>query len=114
MGENRAGELEDLVGTAQLAVLSLQVLDALGIGGGDAVTFTCIDLVLTYSGMQRLGNTSDLPGDGFDGRPLQSGVLRGAPAPCARGARGLQAKTLQISSWLCSPVMEPPWSRAQF
>lgn len=110
LGEKRAGQLQDLVGLAQLAVLSLQVFDALGICCRDVVTLAGINFLLTHPGVQRLRHTANLLGDRLDGSPLRW-VLRPV---LLHHAHGLQEKTSGTSSWLHSPVLEPPRNPGRF
>lgn len=71
LGEKRAGQLQDLVGTTKLAILTFQLLDALGLGGGHIFALPCITLVLTPPVQQRLRRAADLAGDLYERRPLR-------------------------------------------
>jgi hypothetical protein len=55
LGEIRAGQLQDLVGLAQLADLALQFLDALLLGRRRAWPYAAVALALAHSLAQRLG-----------------------------------------------------------
>ena len=77
VSQKRAGQLQDLVGPAQLAHLALQLPDALLLGGGRA-------------GAQALVKFG-----------LADSYSPGTPAPCAPSARQLPGKTSGTSSsWL--------------
>ena len=74
LGEKRTGQLEDLVGLAQLLVLAFEFLQALQLGRGDAILGPRIDLVALDPLKERLRHAADLRDNRFDGRPLR-GVL---------------------------------------
>ena len=69
LGEIRAGQLQDLVGAAQLLDLALQVLDALGLGGADTRSATGINLRLLDPFQQRLRYAAKLRCDRLARRP---------------------------------------------
>ena len=88
LGEKRAGQLQNLIGFAQLAHLAFEILDALGLGSRDAFALAGIDFVLLHLGMQRLGHAADLGSDGLDSGPLR-GMLVSVLEHHARGATNL-------------------------
>ena len=69
MDKKSTGQLEDLIGPAQLLDLALQLLDTLRFCGSDTVTQARIDLYALDLFIERLRHTADFWGDGFDGRP---------------------------------------------
>ncbi len=56
LGEKRAGRLEDVVGLAQLLVLTLELLEAFALAAGQPVTRAGIDLLALNPFEQRLRN----------------------------------------------------------
>src|SRR6187549_4117016 len=70
LGEIRAGQLQDLVGLAQLANLALEFLDALLLGCRRTRPCTAVALALANPPSQRLGRAADLRSDRLDRRPL--------------------------------------------
>jgi hypothetical protein len=69
LGEKRAGQLQNLVGSAQFFDLALQLLDPLGFGCGDAFSRACIDFGTLDPLVQGLRHAANLGGNGFDGSP---------------------------------------------
>src|SRR5688500_14587109 len=63
--------LQDLIRPAQLAVLALELLDALSLGGAHARPRTAIDLGLANPLAQRLVRHPQLARDRRDRRPLR-------------------------------------------
>jgi len=63
LGEKRTGQLEDLVGFAQLLVLAFEFLAALQLGRGDAVPRPRVDLVALDPLMERLEHAANLGGN---------------------------------------------------
>ena len=74
LGEKRAGQLQDLVGFAQLLVLAFKFLQALQVGRRDAGPGAVVDLIALDPFVEGLRHAADLGGDGFNGGP-QRGVL---------------------------------------
>lgn len=66
LGERRAGQLQDLVGLAQLAVFALQFRNALRLAGGGAWAPAVGTLGLAHSAPQCLGRAADVDRDGLD------------------------------------------------
>ena len=58
--EKRAGQLESLIGLAQLLYLAIKILDALLLTTGGAGPLTGIDLILAYPVVKGLGHTANL------------------------------------------------------
>jgi len=69
LGEKRAGQLQDLIGLAQIFDLALQRLHLFTLRRRDAVALAAIDLVALDPFVEGLGHAADLGGDGFDGSP---------------------------------------------
>src|SRR5690606_26218777 len=69
LGEKSARQLQDLIGPAQLLVLAFELLHALGVRAGDAVSYPGIDLVPLHPRQQRLRHTADLGSDRLDRGP---------------------------------------------
>src|SRR5690606_40614940 len=63
--------LEDLVGAPQLAVLTLELLDPLGLHARDPRALARVGLSLTHPTPERLRGHPELPGDRHDRRPLR-------------------------------------------
>ena len=72
-GQKSAGQLQYLVGSAQLLDLALKRLHTFMLGRGGAGPGAASDFVALDPFVQRLGHAADLGGDGFDGCP-QRGV----------------------------------------
>lgn len=70
-GEKRAGQLQDLFGLAQLAVLALEFADALRLGRGNPITHAAIALMLLDPVVQRLRRAADRAVYRLDARPLR-------------------------------------------
>ena len=60
LGEKRAGQLQDLVGLVQLAVLELQRLDALLLGCAQTLAQAAVTLALPDPAPQRLRRRTNL------------------------------------------------------
>jgi hypothetical protein len=71
------GQLQDLVGLAQLPHLALEFLDALLLGSSRAWSHAAVALALAHPLAQRLGRAADLAGNRLDRRPLRSVLVLG-------------------------------------
>ena len=76
-GEIRTGQLQYLVGLAQLANLALELLDALLLNSGRACSRAAVTLALAHTFAQRLGRAADLARDRLDRRPLLRVLILG-------------------------------------
>ena len=68
LGEKRAGQLQNLVGLAQLTHLALEVLHALRLASRHAFSHAGIDLGALDPFVQGLRHAANLESDGLDGR----------------------------------------------
>jgi hypothetical protein len=71
LGEKRAGLAQDLVGPAQLTVLSLTLLDPQPLGRTWPVALAQIALGMAHPAAQRLRRAADLACHRLDRRPLR-------------------------------------------
>jgi hypothetical protein len=77
LGEERAGQLQDFVGTAQFAHFAFEIVDALRLGAGHAVALAAVSLVLAHPAEQRLDRVPILA-------PFDSMAAHDEPCcPCA-------------------------------
>jgi len=86
-GEKCAGQLDDLVGLAQLLLLAVEPLQALRLAGGNALARTRGDLGTLDPLDERLRHAADFGFNGFNGRsqrgPLAPVLLQHAPRALA-------------------------------
>ena len=77
LGEKRAGQLQDLVGLAQLLDLALELLDPLHLRRRRSLPLAGLTFVLVHPVGQGLRRAADLGRDGFDRRPLRRVLAAG-------------------------------------
>src|SRR3954447_9204621 len=92
LGEICAGQLQDLVGLAQLAHLTLQILDALLLERRRTGAHAAVSLALAHPAPQRLGRATDLAGDRLDRRPLRRVLVLGVEDHAHRAIYNFRGK----------------------
>ncbi len=75
--KKRTGQLQDLVGPAQLAHLALEFLDALLLTGRGLLACAAVSVALAHPAPQRLGRAADLARSRLNGRLLRRVLVLG-------------------------------------